>query len=187
MARVQLNGPADVAESHRWLMERLETRGGMLNIFRAMSHSPEAMLRFMRLGSYLLEDGKVDPKLRELAILRTGWLTKSPYEFSQHIAFGRRVGLSDAEIRGAADPASHPFDEQQRAVITFAGELTTNAAVSDDAYKAVASFLSEEQVVELTMVVGFYNLVARVLNTLQVDIDAPALRDMDALGVDPRR
>ena len=37
------------------------------------------------------------------------------------------------------------------------------------------------------MVVGFYNLVARVLNGLQVDIDAPAVRDMEALGVDPRR
>ena len=40
MARVRLNQTADLPETHRWLFERLEKRGGLLNIFRAMSHSP---------------------------------------------------------------------------------------------------------------------------------------------------
>jgi alkylhydroperoxidase family enzyme len=184
MARVRLNQTADVAESHRWLFERLEPRGGLLNIFRAMSHSPEAMLRFMRFGSYLLEDGKVDPKLRELAILRTGWLTRSEYEFSQHIAFGRRVGLSDEQIAGVGDPAQGPYDDRERAVLAYAGELTVAAAVSDAAFGAVRAFMNEEEIVELTIVIGFYNMVARVLNGLQVDVDAPARSDLDALKVD---
>jgi alkylhydroperoxidase family enzyme len=184
MARVRLNQTADVAESHRWLFERLESRGGLLNIFRAMSHSPEALLRFMRLGSYLLEDGKVDPKLRELAILRVGWLTRSEYEFSQHIAFGRRVGLTDAQIAGVGDPTQEPFDERERAVLAYAGELTVAAAASNGAFDAVRGFMDEEQIVELTIVIGFYNMVARVLNGLEVDVDPPARRDLDALNVD---
>lgn len=183
MARVRLNDTADVAESHRWLFERMEQRGPILNIFRAMSHSPEALRRFMKFGSYFLEDGKLDPKLRELAILRAGWICSAPYEFSQHIAFGRRAGLSDAQIEAIADPSTRHFDAREMAILAFAGEMSVDSRVSPTTFDAVAGFLNEEEIVELTMVTGFYNMVSRVLNTLEVDIDAPAQRDLDALGV----
>jgi alkylhydroperoxidase family enzyme len=183
MARVRLNETKDVAESHRWLFERMDKTGAQLNIFRAMSHSPEALLRFMRFGNYLLTESKLDPMLRELAILRVGWLCRAPYEFSQHIAFGRRSGLSDDQIRAVTDPSTRMFDAKQMAVIAFAGELTTEARVSDATYHAVAQFLNEEEVVELTLVTGFYNLVSRTLNALEVELDAPARSDLEALGV----
>jgi alkylhydroperoxidase family enzyme len=183
MARVRLNDTNDVAESHRWIFERMDKTGATLNIFRAMSHSPEALLRFMRFGNYLLTEGKLDAGLRELAILRVGWLCRAPYEFSQHIAFGRRSGLSDEQIRAVTDPSSRFFDPKQMAVLAFAGELTSDARVSDASYAAVAAFLNEEEIVELSLVTGFYNLVSRVLNALEVDVDAPARADLEALGV----
>jgi alkylhydroperoxidase family enzyme len=184
MARVRLNETKDVAESHRWLFERMDSGGTTLNIFRAMSHSPEALLRFMRFGNYLLTESKLDAGLRELAILRAGWLCRAPYEFSQHIAFGRRAGLSDEQIKAVTDPSTRFFDAKQMAVLSFAGELTSDARVSDAAYAAVAQFLNEEEIVELTLVTAFYNLVSRVLNALEVDLDAPARADLDALGVE---
>src|SRR4051794_777259 len=98
MARVRLNETTDLPEDQRWLFERLEAQGPILNILRALSHSAVALRRFMKFGSYFLTEGKLDPKLRELAILRAGYLCHSPYEFSQHVAFGRRAGLSDAQI-----------------------------------------------------------------------------------------
>ncbi|MEX0750979.1 MAG: carboxymuconolactone decarboxylase family protein [Dehalococcoidia bacterium] len=184
MARVRLNETQDVAEDHRWIFERMEQRGPILNIFRALSHSPEALLRFMRFGSYFLEQGKLDPKLRELAILRVGMACRAPYEFSQHIAFGRRAGLSDAQIRGVGDAHGALFDAHEMAVLAFAGELTADARVSQATFDAVAQFLNEEEIVELTMVTGFYNMVSRTLNALEVDIDAPAAQDLQAIGID---
>ena len=184
MPRVRLNETADVPESHRWIFERMEQRGAVLNIFRALSHSPEAMRRFMKLGSYFLEEGRLNPKLRELAILRAGAICRSPYEFSQHIAFARRVGLTDSQIRGVVDPNSALFNPQEMAVLTYAGELTVAAHVSDAAYEAVAAFLSTEEIVELTMVTGYYNMVSRMLNALAVPIDEAAARDIAALGIE---
>lgn len=184
MARVRLNETNEVAESHRWLFERLEKRGGLLNIFRALGHSPEALRRFMKFGSYLLEEGKLDPQLRELAILRAGALCRSPYEFSQHISFGRRVGLSDDQIRGTLEPESGLFDAKQMAVLQYAAEMTVAAQVTQATFDAVAAFLDEEEIVELTLVIGYYNLVSRTLNALQVDVDGPARRDLSDLGVD---
>jgi alkylhydroperoxidase family enzyme len=184
MARVRLNETSDVAESHRWLFERLDKNNGQLNIFRALSHSPETMLRFMRLGNYLLTEGKLDPAIRELAILRAGYLCRSPYEFSQHIAFARRAKLTDAQIRGIANPTTQLFDPKQMAVIAYAGEMTSDARVSDATFDALSSHFNDEEVVELTLVTGFYNLVSRTLNALQVDVDPPAQSDLDALGLE---
>jgi len=184
MARVRLNQTADLPEDHRWLFERMEKRGGVLNIFRALSHSPEALRRFMKLGGYFLEEGKLSPALRELAILRVGMLCGARYEFSQHIAWGRRAGLTDAQIRAVGTPNVALFDPQQMAVLGYAGELTSAARASDAAYAAVAAFLNEEEIVELTLVIGYYNMVSRTLNALEVDVDAPAQSDLDALGVE---
>ncbi len=184
MARVRLNETRDVAESHRWIFERMEARDGILNIFRALSHSPEAMRRFMKLGSYVLGEGRLDARLRELAILRAGWECRSPYEFSQHIAFGRRVGLSDAQIRGVGAPHTGLFEPREMAVLAYAGELSSASSVSDAAYGAVAAFLDDEEMVELTLTIGYYNMVSRFLNAMQVNIDPPAERDLRELGVE---
>lgn len=184
MARVRLNETHDLPEEHRWLFERLEAQGPILNIFRALSHSPVALRRFMKFGSYFLGEGKLDPKLRELAILRAGYLCRAPYEFSQHVSFGRRAGLSDSQIRGIAEPNVALFNPQEMAVLTYAAELTSESRVSDAAFRAVAAFFNEEEIVELTMVTGFYNMVSRTLNALQVDIDAPALKDLADVQVD---
>jgi alkylhydroperoxidase family enzyme len=185
MARVRLNKTEDLPPDDRWLFERLEKDPmGLLNIYRALSHSPEALRRFMKFGRYFLAEGKLDPKLREVAILRAGFLCRAPYEVSQHISFGRRVGLTDDQIRALAHPEGGPFDERERAIIAYATEMTDGAQVSDATHAAVASFLDDEQVVELTMVVGFYNLVSRTLNALRVELDPPAQRDLDALGVE---
>ena len=184
MARVRLNETQDLPEEHRWLFERLEVQGPILNVFRAMSHSPVALRRFMKFGSYFLGEGKLDPTLRELAILRAGYLCRSPYEFSQHVSFGRRVGLSDSQIRGVAEPNVVLFDPQQMAVLAYAGELTAESRVSDATFAAVEAFLNPEEIVELTMVTSFYNMVSRTLNALQVDVDPPALKDLAELGVE---
>jgi alkylhydroperoxidase family enzyme len=183
MARVRLNTTEDLPEDVRWLFERMEARGGLLNIFRVLSHSPEAMRRFMKFGSYLLEEGKLDPKLRELAILRAGAVCRSPYEFGQHIGFARRVGLDDAKIKATLAAGATALDDREAAVVAFAGELSQDSRVSVATFDAVAAFLDEEQIVELTFVVGYYNMVSRLLNALAVDVDAPAQRDLDGLGV----
>ena len=187
MARVRLNETSEVAEDHRWLFERMEQRGPILNIFRALSHSPVALRRFMKFGGYFLEEGKLDPKLRELAILRAGWLCQSRYEFSQHVSFGRRTGLSDEQIRGITESLSEAavlFSANELAVLAFASEMTSAALVTDATFGAVRAFLGEEEIVELTMVTGFYNMVSRVLNTLQVDVDATAVSDLAGVGVE---
>jgi alkylhydroperoxidase family enzyme len=99
------------------------------------------------------------------------------------VSFGRRTGLSDSQIRGIAEPNAALFNPQEMAVLTYAGELTSESRVSDATFGAVAEFFNDEEIVELTMVTGFYNMVSRTLNALQVDVDAPAAKDLAEVGV----
>jgi alkylhydroperoxidase family enzyme len=72
--------------------------GEVLNIFRTMSHHPWVTKRFLQFGTQLLVRGTLPARERELLILRTGWNTQSEYEWGQHVAIGRAVGLTDVEL-----------------------------------------------------------------------------------------
>ncbi len=94
------------------------------------------------------------------------------------------MGLSDSQIRGVAEPNHALFAPKEMAVLAFAGELTSDARVSDATYGAVAEFLNDEEIVELTLVTGYYNMVSRALNALEVDIDPAAAGDLAGIGVE---
>jgi alkylhydroperoxidase family enzyme len=68
---------------------------------------------------------------------------------------------------------SGKFDEQERAVLQYTDEVTQNIRVRDDTFAAVRSFLNEEGIVELTTTIGYYGMVCRILEALQVEIESP--------------
>ncbi|MBI3439277.1 MAG: carboxymuconolactone decarboxylase family protein, partial [Proteobacteria bacterium] len=71
----------------------------VLNIFRTLAHAPEALTAFLSWGSYILsKKNALPPREREIVILRTGYLCRSGYEWTQHVEIGKRANLSDAEI-----------------------------------------------------------------------------------------
>jgi alkylhydroperoxidase family enzyme len=55
---------------------------------------------FSGIGGYIRFKSKLDPRLRELAILQVGWMEKSEYEFTHHVKIGKEFGVTDADIRG---------------------------------------------------------------------------------------
>jgi alkylhydroperoxidase family enzyme len=185
VARVRLNEVEDAPAEYREFIERVAAGPlGFLNIYRALSHTPNGLRQFMRLGNFLLTKSSLEPKLRELAILRAGWECRSPYEFSQHVSMGRAAGLSDAQIRAVGAPHQGVFAPQEMAVLAYAGEMSRDSRVSDATHTAVAAFLNDAGIVELAMTVGFYNLVSRVLNALEVDLDPGAARGLAQIGVE---
>ena len=93
-------------------------RDKMLNIFRTLLNHPDAMRGFMGWGSYVLSKKNTLPaRERELVVLRTGFLCRSGYEWTQHVPIGQRAGLTDAEIAaiklGARDFIIKPFDTER--------------------------------------------------------------------------
>ncbi len=173
MARLPYIDREDLPEDKRYLFDNLSRDGGRVgNLFRVLGHSPQLLHQFMRLGSDLRSRTKLDPRLRELAILTVGRLAQAPYEYVHHIAIARRVGVTDEQIEGLPVWERHPaFSEQERAVIHYAETVTREIRVSDEVFDAVHGFLGDEQMVELTLNVAFYNLVVRFLEPMQVELE----------------
>ena len=143
-----------------------------LNIFLTMAHAPEALTRFLGWGNYVLsKKNDLDPRQRELAILRTGFNCGSGYEWTQHREIGLRAGLSEAEIhaikQGPDEPAWSAID---RAILTACDELTRDFFVSDTTWAALAA-LGDKARMDLVMTVGQYTQVSMMLNSFGIQLE----------------
>ncbi len=86
-------------EEQRAIVEPMLARGPVLNIFRTLLNHPAAAKAFLVWGGYVLSrKGTLPPREREIVILRTGFLCRSGYEWTQHVPIARRAGLTDDEI-----------------------------------------------------------------------------------------
>jgi alkylhydroperoxidase family enzyme len=157
------------------LFQKMEDRGNkVLNVFRVLAHCPNVGRDTLRLGNSILLKGKVNPRLRELAILRVGNLLKANYEATHHMHVARRVGVPQDQIDAVRDwSSSDLFNEQERAVLQYTDEVTNDVRVSDETVQALRAFLNEEQTVELTIAIGYYGMMSRVLESLQIELESP--------------
>ena len=114
------------------------------------------------------QNGKLPPREREMIILRTAWLVRSPFEWGEHVAYGRKLGLSVEEIERITQGSSAKgWSEHDRAVLRGVEELTCDYAVSDATWATLARTWTEPQLMELPGVVGSYTLTAMIYNTLR--------------------
>lgn len=107
-----------------------------------------------------------------MAILRIGHLNGAIYEWTQHVPIALRVGVRQAQIDALPDwERSNEFKEAEKAILRYTDEETLKIRVSDETFSAVRDVLGEEGVVELTTAIGYYGMVCRILETLQVELE----------------
>ena len=168
MARVPYLEKSDLPPEHQDILAR------PIALNRAMANSPNAAKAMTGLAMYIRHGSKLDPRLRELAILQVGYLARSPYEYSHHVKLGREAGVTDADIRAIGDEtAGRPskLDALSKAVLRAAREMTDGLAMSDASLAALEKALGREHVIDLTLAIAFYNAVVRLLGTLQIDVE----------------
>lgn len=168
MARVPYLDASDLSAENQDLLKR------PISLHRALVNSPNAARAFGTLGTFIRFGSKLDGRLRELAILQVGWLARSPYEWSHHVKISHDFGCTDADIQALIDEtAGKPttLDALTRTVLRAAREITLDGAVAADTFTALQSTLGNEQLVDLTVAIAFYNAVVRVLATLAIDVE----------------
>lgn len=140
-------------------------------LYRALANAPELLRAYSGLATALRHRAQTPRALRELAILRTAQLTGSRYEWSHHVPMARSAGLTDAQIAALGDwRTSDAFDAREKALLRCAEEIHV-CALSDEAVVELKRFCNDSEVVELVLLVGFYQAVARVLDGLGIEVE----------------
>jgi 4-carboxymuconolactone decarboxylase len=113
------------------------------------------------------DQSTLEPRIRELAILRVAWRAGSGYEWNQHRRIGGDEGLTDAQLDAVPQgPTSSLWTANERAVLMAADEMIDHFTVSDDTWAALASSFEPAPVFELLFVIGGYLCLAAVLNSI---------------------
>jgi alkylhydroperoxidase family enzyme len=173
MARVKLVEKEQADAMIKEMFQKLEDRKvPVLNLFKAVGNSPKVGRNFVRLGNSILNPELLDPKLRELAILRVGNLLRSEYEFTKHVTIGRDAGVTRDQINELSNWASSKkFSDIERAVLQYTDEVTLNVKVSDSTFANMKRFFDDPAIVKLTATIGYYGMVSRVLVALQIELE----------------
>lgn len=151
----------------------LDERFASLNAFRVMLNNPRAAGAVANLLRTLMFNNTVSSRARELVILRTGWRTRSEYEFCQHVRVSRDLKMSEEEILGVRDPdGCAVYNNTDRAVIRMADELLDQSEVSQQTWATLEKSFSQAELVELLLIAGFWRMIAGYLKTAKVPLDA---------------
>ena len=154
---------------------RRERGGKVGNVFRMLMHSPTGMNGWMDFFTAVRQRYELDPRSRELGILKVAVINGADYEFNAHAPVAMEAGVTQAEIDVLrTDKVPDSLTARDKAVLAYTEAMTRHIKVPDDVFAAVRSHFNERLLVELTLTIGGYNLVSRFLVAMEIDHDAIA-------------
>jgi 4-carboxymuconolactone decarboxylase len=144
----------------------------VLNVQRMTANAQRVFPARSRLSRALMTRISLEPKLRELAILRTAKICRSVYEWTQHLPPARTVGIREEQIAAIENWENAAcFDVLERLVLKFTDEVNRNVKASRETLEGLKKHLSAEEIVELLIIIGHWRQTATILETLEVDLD----------------
>jgi alkylhydroperoxidase family enzyme len=164
LAQLRYLNPEDLAPVDRDVLVR------PVNLYRAMANAPGIARAFLGLANEIRHRSRLDPRLREIVILRIAWITRSAYEWSHHVKIGRDFGVTDSDMALVMDPAAATGAEGavvRAASIIAAGDGT----LPEPALAALRAHLTEDALTELLLIAALYVGLARFIRAAGIEVE----------------
>jgi len=148
-----------------------------LVLFTTLARNPRVFQRFMAGG--LLDRGSISLREREIVVNRATARCGSEYEWGVHIAFfAEASGLTPHQIHSTVHggPRDPVWSKSEALLIRLVDALHEDADVDDTLWQALREAFSEEQLIELIVLTGFYHMVSFVTNALRLPLEKDAAR-----------
>lgn len=171
MTRLPALDPADAEPQVRSALERLPP----LAIFATVANAQGTFVNWLRFGGDCLDARWFDPVLRELAILRVARLTPgAEYEWVQHVPILLAVGGTHEHVAAleADDLDADALGDDGQLVLRFTTQVVRDATPDESTFAAMSARFTPAQITQLLLVIGQYMMVARVMATAQLEVDA---------------
>jgi 4-carboxymuconolactone decarboxylase len=158
----------------------------MPNVLATLLHHPRLAGPWLAYNSVLLNTPSIDPRLRELMILRVAWRTRSGYEWLQHVRMGRQLGVTAEQIEAIAGLSSGaPWTPLEADLLAATDQLIDDHVIDDATWARLAGCLDKRQLMEVVFVVGSYTCLAMAFNSFGLALD-PELHEIEAPMPEPK-
>jgi AhpD family alkylhydroperoxidase len=161
---------ADAPEAAQKVFHGIHSKlGAVVNFFRTLGHAPAILQTTVDWDRAIRTD--LDPKLRELAYLKTSLLNRCEYCLHYHKAAGSKAGLTPEQIADLPRyEQSAAYDDLQKAVLRFADEWTRQGKASPAVLGQLSRSLNPTQLVMLAATCGLANWTNRFNETFAVEL-----------------
>jgi len=166
-ARISPLEPPYEPEVDQYLSKLMPPGIEPLKLFRTLAVHFDLASRMRPLGAGLLAHNQIEPRERELVILRTTALNGAAYEWGVHAVLFNE--LSEDEIRGTVPGETHDWSDRDALLSALCDELNATARVSDELWAELSTHWSDAQLIELVMLAGWYRTISYVINAAQIE------------------
>ncbi len=144
-----------------------------LNVFRMMANAPASFEPIINFAMSILLRSEFDKRKREIAVLRVAHVTRSNYEWTQHVVVAKSVGVSDEEIAAiGVDGAVTGLDAEGNLLCRVADEISRDVRLSDEALTAIMDRYGVRQATELILCCSYFNMLSRFLESTRVELES---------------
>ena len=171
------------------VLKILTARSQVLNVQRMTAHAQGIFPIRSKLSNALFTQIKLDPRLREIAILRTAKDCHSVYEWTQHVPAAKHVGVTDEQIAAIEKwTQASCFSEIERLVLQLTDEVNINVKGKRETVAALKKHLSPGEIIELLVIIGHWRQTASILETIEVDLEdfAGKLNILEGISPQPK-
>ena len=135
-------------------------------------HHPRVAGPWLTYNNTLLGKPTIEPRQRELLIVRIAWHARAEYEYLQHVRLALQLGVTDAEIEAVTrGPDAGTWSPIEADLLRAADELFADQCISGPTWARLSEHFDTAQMMEIAFVVGTYLCLAFVLNSAGVQLD----------------
>ena len=165
---------ADIENAPERLQKDFDSLFIKANVFRMWANAPSLFHTGIRMGNAILNKQQLPADLRELVILAAARLDGGNYEWCQHVSIGIKAGCTAEQIAAleALRSDAAVFDPRTAAMLKLVREVVQKVKADKATLDAALEFFSTQEIVEIIMTAGFYMMLARMTETLDVELDA---------------
>jgi alkylhydroperoxidase family enzyme len=139
----------------------------------AMLRHPVLAKAFLTFNNHIATTATISRRIRELLILRIGFLRRSEYEYAQHLILGKRAGLTDEELhRVELGPDAPGWDPVDADLVRAVDELNEHACIQDETWARLAAHFDTQQMLDIIYTVGCYEVLAMVFNSARLQLES---------------
>ena len=174
-------------EAERALLDPDGTGRPVINLYATLVRFPTLYRPRAVQSAYIRTGSTLSGRVREMLILRIGWLCGAEYEWAQHAPIARREGLTDDEVRGIAiGPDASRWSRLDAALLRATDELYRDDTISDTTWATLDESYGERELIDIVITVAGYRMVSMVLNSIGVQREPGAESFSDMKDVERR-